>query len=209
MGKIASIAAASKSLRELLSGVRIRKQSGESRVNVKKIVFDSREVELGSLFVAIPGTKIDGHQYIGTVIAKGAVAIVGERADLSIPTSVAHIVVEDSRRALAELACSFYNFPTQDLFTVGVTGTNGKTSITFLSQSVLGLEKTAVSNTVVNALQHGIDYTTPNALDLQRFAHEACIQHKENFVIEVSAHALSQERVHGIDFDVAIFTNLT
>ena len=199
----------SKSLHELLSGVRIRKQSGASRVNVKKIVFDSREVEPGSLFIAIPGTKIDGHKYIGAAIAQGAVAIVGERADLSIPSSVAHIVVEDSRRALAELACSSCGYPTQDLFTVGVTGTNGKTSITFLAQSVLGLEKTVISNTVVNALQHGIDYTTPNALDLQRFAHEACIHHKENFVVEVSAHALSQERVHGIDFDVAIFTNLT
>jgi UDP-N-acetylmuramoyl-L-alanyl-D-glutamate--2,6-diaminopimelate ligase len=200
---------ATKSLEELLQGVAYTHLAGPSRVKICEITFDSRTVKPNGLFVAISGSKADGHQFIGAAIERGAVAIVGERTDLSLPSSVAFVTVENSRRALAELASSFYAAPTRDLFTVGITGTNGKTSITFLSQSVLGAAKTAISNTVINALHYGIDYTTPNALDLQRFAHQARVEHRENCVIEVSAHALSQERVHGIDFDVAVFTNLT
>jgi UDP-N-acetylmuramoyl-L-alanyl-D-glutamate--2,6-diaminopimelate ligase len=198
-----------KSLHELLSALRYKSASGDGRLKIFKIASDSREVEPGSLFVAIPGMQSDGHQFIGTAIAKGAVAIVAQRADLVLPAGVAFIVVEDSRRALAELACAFYDFPTRELFTVGVTGTNGKTSITFLAQSVLGREQTAVSNTVVNALERGLNHTTPGAVDLQRLAFQARAHRQEYFVLEVSAHALSQERVHGIDFDVAVFTNLT
>lgn len=197
------------SLEILLQHLSFIKRSGPTDATINNIVCDSRSVRPGSLFVAIPGTKMDGHHFISAAIEKGAVAIVGEQIQGELASKVSFIEVEDSRKALSELACAYYDFPTQKLFTMGVTGTNGKTSITFLAQSVLNREKTAVSNTVINSLDHGLDYTTPDALVIQQLAYEALRQQKENLVLEVSAHALSQERVHGIDFSLAIFTNLT
>lgn len=197
----------SKSLQELLQCVAHRAVSGRLSVRITQITDDSREVGPGALFVAIPGTKHDGHHYIGTALAKGAVAVVGQRADLRLPAHVPYVLVSNSRRALAELACAFYDFPTQKLYTVGVTGTNGKTSVATLTAAVLG--EAALSTTVHNALAYDSPYTTPGAVEIQRRAWEAVQAGRKHFVLEVSAHALSQERVHGIDFNVAIFTNLT
>ncbi|MCS6936498.1 MAG: UDP-N-acetylmuramoyl-L-alanyl-D-glutamate--2,6-diaminopimelate ligase [Candidatus Bipolaricaulota bacterium] len=180
---------------------------GDLSVTISQIAEDSRRVCPGALFVAIPGTHHDGHRYIQAAISSGAVAVVGERADLDVP--VTYILVENSRQALAEAAAAFYRFPTERLFTVGVTGTNGKTSTTTLAAAVLGESQTALSNTVRNALERHCDLTTPSAIELQRLAYEALTSGKQHFVIEVSAHALSQYRVHAIDFDVGVFTNLT
>lgn len=196
-----------KSLQELLAFVSHRAVYGDRFVHISHITDDSREVQPGSLFVAVPGTRSDGHHYIGTAIAKGAVAVVGQRADLRLPARTPYVLVPDSRRALAELACAFYDFPTRNLYTVGVTGTNGKTSVSVLAAAVLG--EAALSTTVHNALQYDLPYTTPGAVEVQRRAWEAMQSGQKHFVLEVSAHALSQERVHGIDFDIAIFTNLT
>lgn len=196
-----------KSLHELLAFVPHRAVYGDRSVRVLQITDDSREVQPGALFVAVPGTRTDGHHYIGTAIAKGAVAVVGQRADLHLPAHIPYVLVAESRRALAELACAFYDFPTKNLYTVGVTGTNGKTSVSVLSAAVLG--ESALSTTVHNALQYDSPYTTPGAVEIQRRAWEVVQSGQKHFVLEVSAHALSQERVHGIDFDIAIFTNLT
>jgi UDP-N-acetylmuramoyl-L-alanyl-D-glutamate--2,6-diaminopimelate ligase len=197
----------SKTLSELLANLPHRAVWGDRSVRIAHITDDSREVQPGALFVAIVGSQHDGHHYIGTAIAKGAVAIVGQRADLKLPARIPYVLVWDSRRALAQLACAFYDFPTEKLFTVGVTGTNGKTSVATLSAAVLG--ESALSTTVQNALEHDLPYTTPGAVEIQRRAWEAVHSGQKHFVLEVSAHALSQERVYGIDFDVAIFTNLT
>jgi UDP-N-acetylmuramyl-tripeptide synthetase len=197
----------SKTLSELLANLPYRAVWGDRSVRITQITDDSREVQPGALFVAIPGAQHDGHHYIGTAIAKGAVAIVGQRADLKLPAHIPYVLVWDSRRALAQLACAFYDFPTEKLFTVGVTGTNGKTSVATLAAAVLG--ESALSTTVKNALEHDLPYTTPGAVEIQRRAWEAVHSGQKHFVLEVSAHALSQERVYGIDFDVAIFTNLT
>lgn len=197
----------SKSLQELLASVSHRAVYGDCSVHISHITDDSREVRSGALFVAVPGTRSDGHHYIGTALAKGAVAVVGQRTDLRLPAHIPYVLVPDSRRALAELACAFYDFPTKKLYTVGTTGTNGKTSVSVLAAAVLG--ESALSTTVHNALQYNSLYTTPGAVEIQRRAWEAVQSGQKHFVIEVSAHALSQERVHGIDFDVAIFTNIT
>jgi UDP-N-acetylmuramoyl-L-alanyl-D-glutamate--2,6-diaminopimelate ligase len=197
----------SKTLSELLANLPHRAIWGDRSVRTAHITDDSREVRPGALFVAIVGAQHDGHHYIGTAIAKGAVAIVGQRADLKLPARIPYVLVWDSRRALAQLACALYDFPTEKLFTVGVTGTNGKTSVATLSAAVLG--ESALSTTVKNALEHDLPYTTPGAVEIQRRAWEAVHSGQKHFVLEVSAHALSQERVYGIDFDVAIFTNLT
>lgn len=199
--------AVQRSLQELLAFVPHRAVYGGRAVRISQVTDDSREVQPGALFVAIPGSQHDGHHYIGTAITKGAVAIVGQRADLKLPAHIPYVVVWNSRRALAQLACAFYDFPTEKLFTVGVTGTNGKTSVAVLSAAVLG--ESALSTTVHNALEHNLPYTTPNAVEIQRRAWEALQSGQKHLVLEVSAHALSQERVYGIDFDIAVFTNLT
>lgn len=197
----------SKSLQELLAFVAHRAVYGNRSARISQITDDSREVQPGALFVAVPGARFDGHHYIGTAIAKGAVAVVGQRPNLQLPAHIPYVLVPESRRALAELACAFYDFPTENLYTVGVTGTNGKTSVSVLSAAVLG--ESALSTTVHNALEHDSPYTTPGAVEIQRRAWEALHAGQKHFVLEVSAHALSQERVYGIDFDIAIFTNLT
>jgi len=195
-------------LGELLKKIECERVFGRSDRLIRGITCDSRRVKPADLFVAIDGSKDDGHRYILEAVRRGAVAVVGECFSI-VPPSVTCITVGDSRRALAELACAFYSFPTEKLFTVGVTGTNGKTSITYLAASVLGKKKTEISNTVINALQRGWQNTTPGALEIQGLAYDALKAGKENLVLEVSAHALSQERVHGVDFDAAVFTNLT
>lgn len=195
------------SLKSLLAYVQHSAVQGNPSVMISQIADDSRKVSPGALFVAIPGARYDGHSFIDAAVAQGAVAVIGERADIRV--SVPYIIVENSRRALAESAGAFYRFPTEKLFTVGVTGTNGKTSTTMLAAAALGASQTALSNTVCNALERHNDFTTPGAPELQRLAYEALTSGKQHFVIEVSAHALSQYRVHSIDFDVGVFTNLT
>lgn len=196
-------------LRKLLQGIDLCAVSGDLSAQIAHITDDSRDVQAGSLFVAILGTRHDGHHYIGTAIAKGAVAVVGEREGVRVPAHIPYVLVKNSRRALAQLACAFYDSPTEKLFTVGVTGTNGKTSVATLAAAVLGANQTALSSTLRNALEDDSPYTTPGAVELQKRAWEAVQSDQEHFVVEISAHALSQERVHGIDCDVAIFTNLT
>lgn len=195
-------------LEELLGKIECGRVRGRRDRLIRGIACDSRCVKPGDLFVAINGNKHDGHQHILEAVRKGAVAVVAERFD-RLPENVTCITVNNSRWALAEFASVFYDSPTQRLFTVGVTGTNGKTSITHLAASVLGREKTELSNTVINALERGWENTTPGPLEIQKLAYEALRAGKENLILEVSAHALSQERVHGVDFDAAVFTNLT
>ncbi len=196
-------------LEALLRAVEHSAISGEPgpESEIREIVCDSRSVRPGSLFVAIPGSKHDGHDYIPQAIARGAIAIVGER-ELA-PEGVAYIRVPNSRRALAELAAAFYGHPTRKIYTVGITGTKGKTTVAHLAQSVLGLEETEALSTVSNNLQRGLVNTTPDPLTIQRLASEALKSGKKGLVLEVSAHALSQERVLGVEFAAAVFTNLS
>jgi len=197
-----------KRLSTLLQSIQVKRVKGHGADPiVHGICQDSRRVKPGDLFVAIRGHRGDGHSFISEAVARGAVAIVGERPDLH--PSVTYITVEDSRKALAELACSFYDHPTRELFTVGITGTKGKTSVAHLCAAVLGERKTELISTITNSQKLGVDQTTPEAPKIQRVARDALSQGKRNFVLEVSAHALSQERAHGVDFDVGIFTNLS
>jgi UDP-N-acetylmuramoyl-L-alanyl-D-glutamate--2,6-diaminopimelate ligase len=110
---------------------------------------------------------------------------------------------------LAELAAAFYDHPTRELFTVGITGTKGKTTVAHLAHHVLGPGKTELSSTIVNNLERGLINTTPDPVTIQRIAYEALQREKENLVLEVSAHGLTQARVHRVDFDVAVFTGLS
>lgn len=203
----------SKHLSDLLRDANIETDAlsrSELDPEIRGIKHDSRSVKSGDLFVAIPGHIRDGHSFIPEAVSRGAVAVVGEREDLKLPDgNVTYITVEDGRRALADLACSFYDHPTERLFTVGITGTKGKTSVAHLSAAVLGMSNTELISTITNALERGVDQTTPEALTIQQIAHEALQAGKGHLVLEASAHGLSLERARGVDFDVGVFTNLS
>ena len=190
--------------------------AGDCDPLITGITADSRRVRPGSLFVAIRGHAADGHRYIPEAIARGAVAVVAERPPrphllfpLPSGSSAAYLTVPNGRRALAELSAAFYGNPTRKLFTVGITGTKGKTSAAHFAAAVLGETATELIGTVTNSLRRHLEQTTPSPEDLQRWAWEALRQGKRNLVLEVSAHALHQRRVHAVDFDVAVFTSFS
>lgn len=183
-------------------------------IEITSIAYDSRKVTDGSLFVCIKGYETDGHKFARMAQENGAALIVAEdEIDVDIPV----IYVESSRRAVAELACTFYNNPSQKLRLVGITGTNGKTTITYLVKSILetankrvgviGTNQNIIGDKVL--LTKSTTPTTPNALELQQLFCEMVEYGAEYVVMEVSSHALELDRVYGCSFDVGVFTNLT
>jgi len=189
-----------------------------SRSPYSLITSDSREVKPGALFVAVRGGSRDGHDFIDEVIGKGARAIIGER-DLGRTLSVPYTRVSDSRQALAEEASKFYGNPSHSMKMAGVTGTSGKTTVTYLLESILLAEKenkvgvigtvnfrtTGTAGTTVLPSTH----TTPGPVELQRLLAQMKAEGVTHVVMEVSSHALTQRRVSGIEFDATAFTNLT
>ncbi|MBC7808270.1 MAG: UDP-N-acetylmuramoyl-L-alanyl-D-glutamate--2,6-diaminopimelate ligase, partial [Akkermansiaceae bacterium] len=183
---------------------------------VTSISFDSRKVTAGTLFIAVPGAKFDGHTFVRDVVAKGASAVVievgheGEFADLSVPC----IVVPDTRKAMAQIAVTFYDNPTAKLHLAGVTGTNGKTTTALMIESIARAagDKTAYVGTLGFGIDGVIvegDRTTPEAIDLQAFFARCVDEGVTAVAIEVASHALALGRTDGCLFDVAVFTNLT
>ena len=186
--------------------------SGDTDIDISALAYDSRKVEPGCLFAAIPGTQVDGHNYIQQAIDAGAVAIVGER---NVDTGDKPlIIVKESRHALAAMSAAFYNYPDRRLRLIGVTGTNGKTTTTYLLKWLLESvgHKVGLVGTINNLAGDKIlpaTHTTPESLELyQLFAMmeaEGC----DYLVIEASSHALDQGRVSACNFAGAVFTNLT
>lgn len=183
-------------------------------IDITSIAYDSRKVKDGSVFVCIKGYETDGHKYAKTAEENGASVIVAEdRIDVSVPV----IYVENSRRALAELACTFYGNPSENFSLVGITGTNGKTTITYLIKSILestgkqvgviGTNQNIIGDKVL--LTKSTTPTTPNALELEQLFSEMVHYGADYVVMEVSSHALELDRVYGCNFDVGVFTNLT
>ena len=167
---------------------------------------DSRRVQAGDLFVAVPGSIDRAAQYARAAVTAGAVAVVAPVAlDLPVPT----FVVDDARCALAQLAAAFYGRPTADLLTVGVTGTNGKTSVCQFIAQLFGEQRTARIDTVANATDDPEALTTPTSPTIQRIAWEALQSGKTHLVIEASSAGLAQHRLDQVAFDVAAFTNLS
>ncbi len=183
-------------------------------IDITSIAYDSRKVKDGSVFVCIKGYETDGHRYAKTAVDNGAAIIVAEdRLDLDVPV----IYVENSRRALAELACTFYDNPSEKFKLIGITGTNGKTTITYLIKSILehcgkqvgiiGTNQNIIGDKVL--LTKSTTPTTPNSLELQQLFSEMVHYGADYVVMEVSSHALDLDRVYGCSFDVGVFTNLT
>lgn len=186
-----------------------------SHVEVSDICADARKVTPGAVFVAIPGTKANGHDFIGEAMARGAAALVVEdRAKVPSDYSGFVLKVPNSRQVLDILASRFFWDPGRDLFCVGVTGTNGKTSISYMVECILEYARmpTGVIGTVNHRLGEKIwptEMTTPDPVNLQRRLSEFRAEGASAVVMEVSSHALEQKRVDSVPFNSVVFTNLT
>lgn len=188
---------------------------GDRNLEVSGIAYDSRRVQPGNLFVCIQGLKSDGHDYIYDAYARGAVGIIVERpVDVSNDLVLTIVQVLDSRVALAQLAVQFYNYPSQKIGLIGITGTNGKTTTAHLIESILqqNEQKTGLIGTIANRIgtkNFAVEHTTPESLDLQCLLNQMVYEKVDWAVMEVSSHALSLHRVDGTYYDLGIFTNLT
>lgn len=204
-------------LSNLLLNIELLAKIGESDPQIKSITFDSREVTEGSLFVAVKGNLGDGHQYIGSAIERGAPVIVCEEipADEVVKGFKGVIILtRESRRALAQISATFYNHPSKSLKVVGVTGTNGKTTIaTLLFQlfTKLGYNCGLISTieNFVGNKRYDTKHTTPDPITINRLMSQMVESGCEFCFMEVSSHAIDQERVCAINFCGAIFTNIT
>ncbi|MBN2057862.1 MAG: UDP-N-acetylmuramoyl-L-alanyl-D-glutamate--2,6-diaminopimelate ligase [Candidatus Saganbacteria bacterium] len=179
----------------------------------KGIAYDSRKVKPGDVFVAIPGFMVNGEEFIPQAIENGAATIVAEHK-VQVPDDVDLQLVPSARQALARLANMFYDHPSQKVKLIGITGTNGKTTTAFLIESILRAAgyKVGLIGTVgarINGEEIPSGLTTPESLELQALLARMVEQGVTHVVMEVSSHALAQDRVLGCDFDIAIFTNLT
>ncbi len=197
---------------QLLDGAGFLFQRGNPEV--AGLDYDSRRVQPGWCFVAITGDTTDGNRYIDAALQAGAVSVVSDTAQIAPRGDVAWAQVEHGRRALARLSANFYKRPAEKLANSGITGTNGKTTTSFLLESILQAagRKTALIGTVEYHIAGNIlaaPHTTPEPLELNQLLAEALRNGATESVMEVSSHALAQQRVFGIPYDVAVFTNLT
>jgi UDP-N-acetylmuramoyl-L-alanyl-D-glutamate--2,6-diaminopimelate ligase len=192
-------------------------------VQIRNIHYDSRKIQKGDMFVAIRGSAADGHNYITAAIANGASAVVVED-DTALPDAyfmhagVVKIVVGNSRHTLALMAANFYNHPAKQLKLIGVTGTNGKTTTTYLIKHILEHSNASLSGKIglIGTIEYHIGeqkfpatHTTPESLELQQLFAQMVADGCTYAVMETSSHALHQGRVHGLDFAAGVFTNLT
>lgn len=201
-------------LNELIKNITAEKIIGNTQVEVTGIEFDSRQVKTGSLFVAQRGVASDGHQFITKAVANGAKVVVCEELPAEIADGIAYIKVADSNEVLGKLAAAYFGFPSRNMKVVGVTGTNGKTSIaTLLYKMFLKLGfGTGLISTIsykVNDREETASHTTPNALKIQQLMAEMVDAGCEYCFMEVSSHAVHQKRIAGIEFAGGIFTNIT
>ncbi|MBW2184820.1 MAG: UDP-N-acetylmuramoyl-L-alanyl-D-glutamate--2,6-diaminopimelate ligase [Deltaproteobacteria bacterium] len=200
-------------LRQIIVDVCCLNDLHDTTQEIDALYYDSRCVRQGGLFFALSGDVVDGHDYIGAAINNGALAVVAQR-EVSLPETVQLIVVADARQSMAKMAAAFYGYPARELLTVGITGTNGKTTMTYLIESLLVQAgyKPAVVGTISNRFE-GYDLeacnTTPESLDLQCMLADFRQRGADALVLEVSSHALMQSRACGLEFKATVFTNLT
>jgi UDP-N-acetylmuramoyl-L-alanyl-D-glutamate--2,6-diaminopimelate ligase len=199
---------------DILYKVTINAVVGSTKVNVNTIHFNSRDIAANDLFVAIKGSVVDGHDYIEKAISQGAIAVVCEQLPESTKEGVSYVVVEDTSSALAIMASNFYGNPSANLKLVGVTGTNGKTTIaTLLFQLFkkagykVGLLSTVVIK--VDDKDYKATHTTPDSLTINRYLKEMNTAGVEFCFMEVSSHGIHQKRTKGLEFKGGIFTNLS
>lgn len=203
-----------KALENILEGIEVIERRGDLDKWIGSVGFDSREVDSNSLFVAIRGLTVDGHEYISHAENQGAVAVVCERLPAKLNERTTYLVVSDTAHALGYMASNFYGNPSNKLKLVGITGTNGKTtSATLLYYLFLQRHiKTGLISTIANYIDRErlpTKYTTPDAIRLNALLDEMVDRHCEYAFMEVSSHALKQGRISGLRFEGALFTNIT
>jgi UDP-N-acetylmuramoyl-L-alanyl-D-glutamate--2,6-diaminopimelate ligase len=198
-------------LAELVKELDSARVTGNADIEVASLAYDSRRVAPGTLFFCVRGEKTDGHEFAAAAVEAGAVALVVEE---ELPVDVPQVVVADARAAMAPLAARFWGEPTAELKVVGITGTNGKTTTAFLVREILesagvqcGLLGTVKQ--VVGGAEEEVERTTPEAIDLQATFRRMVDGGDRACAMEVSSHALALHRCDAIEFDVALFTNLT
>ncbi|HLO25719.1 MAG TPA: UDP-N-acetylmuramoyl-L-alanyl-D-glutamate--2,6-diaminopimelate ligase [Geobacteraceae bacterium] len=200
-------------LGNLLQHISPLKVDGDPGMEIQGLYYDSRQVRPGGLFFALRGVAADGHRFIGVAREAGAVAVVAEDESF-VPAGMARIIVTDAREAMSRAAAAFYGEPTSGVPLVGITGTNGKTTTSYLVEAIL--EKAGLPAAVLGTVNYRFrdlalpaPNTTPESVDLQRTLRELVDAGAASIVMEVSSHALEQKRVDGCLFDVGVFTNLT
>ena len=203
-----------KPLKELLTGVDAVKVCGSLDIQVEKVHFDSRKVEKGDLFVAQRGVHADGHAFIEKAVSLGASAVVCEELPDRLDDRVTYVVVADSSFALGMLASNYYGNPSRLLKLVGVTGTNGKTTTATLLYELVRFagHKAGLLSTVCNYIgeeKMAATHTTPDALAINEYIRRMADAGCEYCFMEVSSHAVHQKRIAGLEFDGAIFSNIT
>lgn len=206
-------------LADLLAGVPYRLLAGTAQCRVRSLTADSRQVTPGSLFVAVRGLQNDGHQFLQEALQRGATALIVETPTPQLLQRVQQaglvlVQVEHTRQALAQLASAYYNAPSRHLNLIAVTGTNGKTTTTYVVESIL--QAAGRSPGVIGTINYrfaqqqvAAPQTTPDALYLQALLRRMVDAGVNDAVMEVSSHALTQERVVGCEFAVCVFTNLS
>ncbi len=201
-------------LKELLGNIGFVELKGSAEKTIRGIQFDSRKVQADSLFVAQRGLHADGHKFIGKAIELGATVVVCEEIPDARPAGITFVKVEDSNQILGELAAAYFDFPSKKMKVVGITGTNGKTSIAtllhklFLQQGYnVGLISTISYK--INDREETASHTTPNALKVQELLAEMAEEGCEFCFMEVSSHAVHQKRIAGIEYAGGVFTNIT
>lgn len=204
-----------KLLKDLLYGVRLKEVVGSTQIAIESICYDSRKSAKNGLFIAVPGTQVDGHLFIDKAIELGAIAVVCERLPERIHEGINYIQTTDSAFALSAVAANWFNNPSKELKVIGVTGTNGKTTISTLLFNLFSQiegELCGLLSTIdVKIGRESIPatHTTPDAIAVQRHMRTMVDAGVKFCFMEVSSHALVQHRVAHVDYDVAIFTNIT
>ena len=201
-------------LEEILNGINIAEILGETSKEISGIHIDSRKVESGHMFVAIKGTQTDGHAYIGKAIEKGASTILCENLPEDIDKNITYIKVSDTEDAIGKLATAFYGNPTSKLELIGVTGTNGKTTIATLLYNMFRKfgYKVGLISTVCNYIDGEAiptEHTTPDPITLNKLLGQMADEGCKYAFMEVSSHSVAQKRIGGLKFTGGIFTNLT
>ncbi len=200
-------------LKNLIETGEVQEVQGKVAQTVGGLAYDSRKVRQGDVFFAVPGIYADGHDFVNQAVEQGAVAVVAERG-VPVPPEVTWIRVQNVRRTMGQWAGVFYDHPSRSMVLVGVTGTNGKTTVTYLLESIFGAA--GIPCGVIGTINYRFHnqtfpapHTTPESVDLQRLLAEMAQAGVQSMGMEVSSHALDMERVRGIDFDGALFTNLS
>lgn len=201
-------------LKNLIEGTNCLKVRGAVEADIRGVHFDSRKIGPGDLFIAQRGVNSDGHAYIAKAVAAGAVAVVCEELPEKTDNGVCYVMVEDSSEALGKIASRYYGEPSREMVLVGVTGTNGKTTTATLLYELSRLmgKKAGLLSTVCNYVDEEkcpATHTTPDALEINRYMRRMADSGCGYCFMEVSSHAIHQKRIAGLDFDGAVFSNIT